>query len=107
MNYNSYLIITNNLNLKNMYADLKLDLKCLNGETITLEILARYYPPHRGYRDKYGAPEEPDEDEFWDFEVVNLNGSPIEDEEIEKLTGLNYFKVYDLFLKELEKKEKY
>lgn len=48
-----------------------------------------YYPAHPGFRDKYGAPEEPDEPEQFDFVSATLNdGTEIEllDSEIEAAT---------------------
>lgn len=58
-------------------------------EEINIEVSYNYYRACRGYRDKYGAPEEPDEPAYIEIgAVINLaDGSEVEltDDEIEKL----------------------
>lgn len=41
-----------------------------NERTIEVAVELSYIPAHRGYRDKYGAPEEPDEDACFEIESV-------------------------------------
>lgn len=75
---------------------IQLILEAINGEQITLEVVGEYHPGIRGSRDKWGAPEEPDEDESWEVLDITLEGSSISDEDIEKLTGINDDELYSL-----------
>jgi|APFre7841882654_1041346.scaffolds.fasta_scaffold05935_9 hypothetical protein len=38
----------------------------------------QYHRPHRGHRDKYGCPEEPDEEAEMEYEGTTLDGAEIQ-----------------------------
>lgn len=39
----------------------------------TIEFTYIYHPFHRGYRDSFGAPEEPDEEAYYEIEFWNID----------------------------------
>jgi hypothetical protein len=59
----------------------EISLYSINDEEITLEVLAEYLPPIRGSRDRFGAPEEPDEDESWEVLDISYLGKSVTDED--------------------------
>lgn len=46
---------------------------------INLTVGGTFYPFIRGSRDKWGAPEEPDEPAHWEIESVKVDGIEIDD----------------------------
>jgi hypothetical protein len=72
------------------------------GDQIEFEVLAEYYPPIRGSRDRFGAPEEPDEDESWEILDISYRGKSVTDEEIEIMTGINSDHLYYLIDKKIK-----
>jgi hypothetical protein len=74
----------------------EISLYSINDEEITLEVLAEYLPPIRGSRDRFGAPEEPDEDESWEVLDISYLGKSVTDEEIEIMTGIDSDELYEL-----------
>jgi hypothetical protein len=47
-----------------------------------LHVSGTYYAGHRGYRDRFGAPEEPDEDPGWEDVIFTLDDKEIELEDL-------------------------
>jgi hypothetical protein len=75
---------------------IELTLKTIEGDEIILEVYGKYYPAIRGSRDRWGAPEEPDEDESWEVLDISYKGKSITDDEIEIMTGVNDDELYSL-----------
>lgn len=47
--------------------------------TLQLEVTGKMYDAIRGSRDKWGAPEEPDEDAHFEIEMIKVDGVEVED----------------------------
>lgn len=56
--------------------------------SINIEVHGTYYPACKGHRDKYGAPEEPDEEASFEVTDVSINNVSMDDNVVAELLGI-------------------
>lgn len=75
---------------------------------IDLEVTGTFYPFIRGSRDRWGAPEEPDEPAHWDLEFIKADGVEVDFDEFCESIGMDWERLEEICEEKLqEEKDSY